>query len=262
MFAICSVLVASVLAQAPAVVQPGRIAGRVTLEGASTPIAGVRVTLVPTAQASEPPLHATTDQEGRYVFDRVATGEYYIHIAKPGFASVSNPAIFRVAPGQRLDSVNYALQRGAVIAGRILDASGEPIAGVMVTAMERAWPGLPIPNRPVPLVPAPIGATPKTDDVGKFRVAGLAAGTYVIVATQQPSMMPGALYRDADSPPPPPARPHRVAVQTFYPALPMRPPRSRLPFAQTQKSRTSSLCFRTRRRFASRESSWTRRATP
>jgi len=76
MLELCSLLLALSFAQAsPAAGAGGRIAGRVTVEGTNTPLAGVRVMLIPAAprmgMMGMPP-QATTDQDGRYAFERVA----------------------------------------------------------------------------------------------------------------------------------------------------------------------------------------------
>jgi len=226
MFTISSLLVALSLApQAPSAAQPGRISGRVTIAGTATPIAGARVTIVPAAPPAAPfdgPPAAITDQDGRYTFNRLASGTYYLQIAKTGFASLWEPdpprsTSLQLAPGQLLN-VDRQLQRGAVIAGRVVDSRGKPMAGISVRAMQRlTLPGLPVrPGRPAPFFPAP-GETQPTNDLGEFRIADLAAGEYVVAGTQdRPAMFdaPGVIATNA--PPPAPAA-HSAIVLTFYP---------------------------------------------
>jgi protocatechuate 3,4-dioxygenase beta subunit len=218
MFTTCSLLVTLSLAQAPAAAEPGRIVGRVTVAGTGAPVAGARVMLIAAAPPHAPldrPPAAITDQDGRYTFNRVASGTYYLHIDKAGFAPLLEPetprsASLQLAPGQRLDGVDRQLQRGAVITGRVVDSHGEPVPGVGVTAMQRiALPGIPVlQGRPAPLFPAP-GQMHTTNDIGEFRVADLAAGEYVVAAMQGRPMMFGA---------PQPARDaHTTFVLTFYP---------------------------------------------
>src|SRR4051812_43197216 len=92
MLDISSLLVALTLTQAaPAAEQTARIAGRITAEGANTPIAGARIMLMPAARPTGPmgrmgmPPQALTDQDGRYLFDRVAAGSYRVNADKSGF---------------------------------------------------------------------------------------------------------------------------------------------------------------------------------
>ena len=90
MLALGSLFLALTLAQAPpAADQNGRIAGRVTSEGANTPLAGVRLTLIPMSRPTAPmrmPPQVLTDADGRYAFDRVAPGPYRVSTEKSGYA--------------------------------------------------------------------------------------------------------------------------------------------------------------------------------
>ena len=68
------------------------------------------------------------------------------------------------------------LPRGSVIAGRIVDEFGEPIADASVTAMRSAWS-----NGKRRLQPA--GRAAQTNDLGQYRIFGLAPGDYYVSAT-------------------------------------------------------------------------------
>jgi hypothetical protein len=220
MTAIGSLLITFWLAQAPVANQFGQISGYVTTTGSATPLSGVRVTLVPTSPSASPftrPSQTITDQQGFYLFDRVAAGGYFITLTKSGFAppqdSYTDPsAMFQLAAGQHLDRVNRVLQRGGTIAGRVLDPKGTPLADAHVTVMQRlALPGLPrVPGQPAPLYPAP-GEMQPTNDLGEFRASGLAAGEYVVAARQERTMMVGATAS------PPPQRGQPIIALTFYP---------------------------------------------
>jgi len=92
--------------------------------------------------------------------------------------------MFEVAAGQTLDGVTVSLRKGGVIAGRVLDSFGQPIAGASVTTLLKR---LNSPGRPTgqtwdgaPLL-MPFGQG-QTNDRGEFRIFGLAPGEYVIVA--------------------------------------------------------------------------------
>ena len=169
----------------------GRIAGRVTIEGANTPVAGTRIVLFPTARPTGPmgpmgpmgmPPQTLTDQDGRFVFDKLAPGSYRLDVQKTGFAPLVEPGrapTTQVSTGQTTE-IAVHLQKGAVIAGKVLDASGEPLTDARIMAMHRfdgnapAAPG-------VRLIPAP-GGGQQTNDLGEFRLAGLAPGEYYVAA--------------------------------------------------------------------------------
>jgi hypothetical protein len=72
--------------------------------------------------------------------------------------------------------VDFSLPRGSVIAGRILDEFGEPMSDVQVAAQRYQY----FQGRRR-LVPA--GRTGTTNDIGEFRVFGLAPGQYYLSAT-------------------------------------------------------------------------------
>jgi protocatechuate 3,4-dioxygenase beta subunit len=78
-----------------------------------------------------------------------------------------------VADNQAFDRVTISLPRGAVIAGRVTDENGQPIARVQVYGM---WfpAGSPRGVRN--------GGGAQTDDLGQFRLFGLQPGEYLVVA--------------------------------------------------------------------------------
>jgi protocatechuate 3,4-dioxygenase beta subunit len=93
-----------------------------------------------------------------------------------------------VADGQLLESIDFVLPRGAVIAGRITDEFGEPVADAMVQAMRfQFYNG----QRRL----APTGRGAQTDDIGQYRLHGLQPGDYLVSARvmgAQMALPPGA----------------------------------------------------------------------
>lgn len=136
------------------------------------------------------PPQAITDQDGRFVFDALAPGEYRLNAQKIGFAPLlgpgSRPGTIQVAAGQTVDGVNVQLQKGGVIAGKVLDPSGEPLADARVTAMRRInLPGMAAAPR---FTPAPMQGSQQTNDLGEFRLSGLPPGEYYVAAMPQRAM--------------------------------------------------------------------------
>jgi len=179
-------VVALSLSQAAPPLAAGRIAGRVMAEGTNTPIAGARIMLMPSGRPAGPmgmPPLAVTDVNGRFVIEGVAAGEYHVNVQKAGFAPISDPTepppTITVAAGQSLDNVDFRLQKGGAITGRVIDANGEPVPEVSIMAMRR-FPASAAGDR---LFPAPVQGGQLTNDIGEFRVSGLAPGEYFIAAT-------------------------------------------------------------------------------
>lgn len=133
---------------------------------------------------------ASTDEEGRWEIKDLPAGRYNLTASKGGYVQLNygqrrpfeRGRPLELADGQTLDNVNFNLPRGSVIAGRIVDEFGEPIADAMVSAMHyRTFSGR---RR---LVPA--GRFGSTDDMGHFRLYGLAPGDYYVSATLRPAGM-------------------------------------------------------------------------
>jgi hypothetical protein len=179
--------VAISLSQSAPAAPTGRIAGRVTVEGANTAIAGARVMLFPAGPPTGPigmRPQATTDQDGRFVFDRLAPGEYHLNVQKTGFAPLlgpgTRPGTIQLAAGQTVDGVSVQLQKGGVIAGKVLDPSGEPFTDARIMALRRI--DVSVGAAGPRLVPAPMQGLQQTNDLGEFRVSGLAPGEYYVAA--------------------------------------------------------------------------------
>jgi protocatechuate 3,4-dioxygenase beta subunit len=207
-----------VLMQAAAAPSSVTVSGRVLEEGTQAPIAAAQVTLFRfqrmTTQRAFPgpdrPRIATTDSNGRYVFEGVDAGQYRIAVQKAGFAvpdefAINPSGLIDLKAGERRTDVNMTMQRGAVIVGRIFDASGEPLADVQMMAMRKP----PLPPGVPPgvarsdfLVPGGQGA--QSNDVGEFRLFGLPSGEYIVQATPNHNFGPQA-----------PSATTRIA--TFYP---------------------------------------------
>ena len=186
------VALAFTLTQEAAVPQQAAVAGTVFDAGSNTPVAGAQVTLMSLALRPQPgrppePLIATTDQNGRYQFDALEPGRYRVSVHKAGFATMSGPGLpeATLKAGERKTDLNVTIQRGAAIVGRVLDENGEPIANANVMA----WRRRPVPNgaaAPERLGLIPAGPVALTDDLGEFRLFGLASGEVYVEATSHP----------------------------------------------------------------------------
>jgi hypothetical protein len=211
--------------------QTARISGRVVEDGTNAPLSGARVTVYAIGGppvTSFPPLppQTTTDEFGRYVFDGLPPGRYRLNAQKGGFAPQlpPDPSAFRsfdLAAGQSLDGVDISLQRGAVIAGQILDpSSGAPLADAVVTAMKRFGGGAPAGvNGSVAGRLMPAGASVQTNDLGEFRIFGLPPGEYFVAAILRRDFGLATNFADGGSNQAPRA-PATGAVLTFYPGTP------------------------------------------
>lgn len=189
-----SVCVAGVLMLAPGVlgaVQPAESGALMAQSGRFARIAGVVVTTDDTPQPvrraivtlSGGPLslslNAITDDEGRFEIGDVPPGRFTIAASRASYVTIASGASaprragvpLVVEAGQRLTGIRLQLARGAAIAGTVRDIEGEPMPGAVVRLARR---------RGSDLVTLP--ETVATDDRGGYRLFGLAAGEYFVVA--------------------------------------------------------------------------------
>jgi len=170
-----------------------RIRGRIVAADTGAPLRRAQVRISSTeARVNR---SATTDAEGRYEFSELPEGRYNIFVTRSGYVSLSfgqqrpfeqgRPLV--LASAQEADKIDFALPRGGVIAGRVTDELGEPIAGVRVQAMRYQY----LPNGRRQLTP--VGGAPfslMTNDLGEFRIYSLMPGTYVVSAAPIDTVMP------------------------------------------------------------------------
>jgi protocatechuate 3,4-dioxygenase beta subunit len=131
-----------------------------------------------------------TDESGQFEFRDLASGAYTIGGSKTGFSpapadgvpSAARPAIsgsrvIRLSAGEAMDRVEIRLAPWGSIEGHVLDEYGDPVEGARVQVLALRYEA----GRRR-LVPAAGSAAP-TDDLGRYRVFGVAPGRYVISAT-------------------------------------------------------------------------------
>jgi hypothetical protein len=166
----------------------GAIAGVVVVadpaSGAERPQPVRRATVMLASGLTVVPRTAATDDEGRFEFTGLAAGNYTLVTQKPAWvssvygarsASDTQGIPIAVVDGQRVDGLRIPLSRGAVVAGTLRYASGVPASNVAVQVLRVSRVDG---QRQVTMVAQP----GETNDLGAFRVFGLAGGDYVVQA--------------------------------------------------------------------------------
>lgn len=223
-------------AQTPA--PSGSLSGRVMVEGATTATPVARALVIIDAGDAQGERLAVTDQDGRFRFDGVTTGRYLVRATKVGWV----PAMYGSPRPGRPPGVRVAVERnanveieipmtpGSVIAGRVVDSEGRPVARQFPWLLESRMVG---DQRLISRTrfPYSVGSFERsTNDLGEFRLFGLPPGTYYLALS--PSMPGGTRFvtdaevrwamqppgTDRDGPPPPGA----VAgyARLYYPGTP------------------------------------------
>lgn len=126
----------------------------------------------------------STAADGRFEIKDLPAGRYSISASKGAFVTIQygqrrtgEPGTpIELADGQVAEKVNFFLYRGSVIAGRIVDESGDAMSGVNVQPMRYQFMAG---SRRL----MPTGASDRTDDQGAYRLYGLAPGDYYVSAT-------------------------------------------------------------------------------
>ena len=175
----------------------GKIQGRVMATDTGNPLRGALVQI--TANELQIRRAAVTDAEGRYEADALPAGRYSLSVSKGGYVTLQfgqqrpfeQGRPLELSDAQVADRIDFALPRGGVITGRVVDSFGDPIAGVRVDARRYQY----LPGGQRQLVPAGSLGNIASDDRGQYRIYGLMPGTYVVAAAPAASstiIMPGA----------------------------------------------------------------------
>jgi hypothetical protein len=133
---------------------------------------------------ASPPVTVISDSEGRFAFAQVAAGSYRLSTSKDGYApacvdgrtSPGNPGIpLTVKSGESALGLQIHLVKSAVVTGRIFDSGGRPSVRIPVSLMRKVFD-----DTGAPTMSATNSTT--TDDRGEFRIFGIVAGSYDVVA--------------------------------------------------------------------------------
>jgi protocatechuate 3,4-dioxygenase beta subunit len=171
-------------AQTAAAPPLGSISGVVVSDDASArPIARAAVTL--RSAALPRPLQVLTDEAGRFEFAGLRAASFTIAAAKASYLTLSygqttpgrgSGLPIALEAGQQLRDLRLVLPRGAVIAGRVVDDRGRPVANAPIQIMQyRTVNG----ERTLTNVG---GSWPQTDARGGYRAYGLLPGDYIVCA--------------------------------------------------------------------------------
>ncbi|HEY0873347.1 MAG TPA: carboxypeptidase-like regulatory domain-containing protein [Vicinamibacterales bacterium] len=159
----------------------GVIKGRVTAADTGRPLRRARITL--SGNTLTTGRSTSTNIRGEYELEGVPAGRYQIRVQRSGYLPMQygqrqpqEPAKpFELTNGQVIEKLDFALPRAGIIAGRVIDETGEAVSGVQVWPLRQEF----FRGRRR-MVPAASQAT--TDDIGHYRLLNLPPGEYVLMA--------------------------------------------------------------------------------
>jgi hypothetical protein len=109
------------------------VGGTVLNSVTKQPLGKARVGLMRMDRSAGAPAATTTDASGRFKLTGVPPGPYLVTVTRNGFSrkvviSGNAPPSLTLAPKQALKDLTQELAPAAVIAGRVVDQDGEPMA--------------------------------------------------------------------------------------------------------------------------------------
>ena len=128
---------------------------------------------------------AITDNSGAYEIKSLAAARYQLSAQKGSFVTLQYGQTrpfeqgkpLEVHDAQVIDKVDFSLPHGAVVTGRVVDEAGEPLTNVQVTLQRYQY----INGRRQ----LNGSAFASTNDIGEYRLFGVAPGQYFVSATMR-----------------------------------------------------------------------------
>jgi hypothetical protein len=158
-----------------------KVSGMVVKLAGSEPLRKARVQLWSQDDQSHS-VSAMTDPGGRFALKGIDPGRYKLIVSRAGYVTQEygqrkpdDPgAILSLRPGQEMKELLFRLIPSAVIAGKILDEDGEPLSGVVVSALRESYAEG---KRNLTT-----SDNASTNDLGEYRLFGLPPGKYFVSA--------------------------------------------------------------------------------
>ncbi|HYT26219.1 MAG TPA: carboxypeptidase regulatory-like domain-containing protein, partial [Actinomycetota bacterium] len=197
---------------------PGRISGRVVDAQTQTPVTDFQVSFAPDRSSGgggfgpggggrgggggragllaalgggRGDRQALHTDDGGFVLDDVPAGAWEVVVQAEGYQTARVGGITLDEGGKR-DGVDVRLRRGASIQGQVLDAnSGQPVLDAAITLRRPGGAGAPA---------LAADGDARTNSDGRFAVAGLAAGSYTVMARHPDYADNSALVDVKDAP--------------------------------------------------------------
>jgi protocatechuate 3,4-dioxygenase beta subunit len=196
------------------------LSGTVTKDPGSEPVKKALIELIAESQGDGGNYTALTGVDGGFRIESIVPGRYHLFVERTGFQEIdkhrrrSEGRVLTLSAGQDLKDLVIRLEAAAVVEGRVTDEDGDPLPEAQVAVMRQTF----VSGRSHW---EQVGAE-RTNDLGEYRISGLAAGSYFVSVTPPPnfrSLIEGTGNAPAAAPhngAALPEKPAPAAYQTTY----------------------------------------------
>jgi hypothetical protein len=184
---LCCFLACALAAQeapASAGAKPAILQGLVVKEPGSEPVKKVLIELIAESQNDAGNYTALSGNDGGFRIENITPGRYHLFAEHTGYQEIikhhqrSEGRVIALTAGQELKDLVIHLQAAAVIEGRVADEDGDPMAEAQAAVFRQTFVGGHTHWEQ-------IGAE-RTNDLGEYRISGLASGQYFVAVTPPP----------------------------------------------------------------------------
>jgi len=160
------------------------VSGTVIRSLDSAPLKNATVQLV-SGEDREHTIATRTAGDGHFELRNVPSGRYRLKVSRDGYVEQefgqkkpTDPgAMFVLRPGQKMSDLIFKLGRAGVITGHVFNADGEPMPNVMLNAIRQVY--------REGKREFESSAWDRSNDLGEYRIFGLAPGRYYVSAEEQ-----------------------------------------------------------------------------
>ncbi len=201
------------------------IEGIVTKEPGSEPVKKALIELIAESQTQGGDYTAVSGPDGGFRIEGILPGRYHLFAERTGLLEIdkhrarADGRVLTLSGGQELRDLRIRLQAAAVVRGRVTDEDGDPLANAQVSVLRQTFAS----GRSK----VEQAGGERTNDLGEYRIAGLAAGNYYVSVSPPPdfrSLIEAAGVAAADARNTGvPDKPAGTSYQTtYYPGTPDR----------------------------------------
>jgi hypothetical protein len=191
------------------------IEGIVTKDPSGEPVKKAVIELIAANQAAGGDYTAVSGPDGRFRIEGILPGRYHLFAERTGYLeterhqSRSEGRILALSAGQELKDVLIRLQAAAVVRGQVTDEDGDPLANAQVSVLRRTF----VSGRGRWVQ----AGAERTNDLGEYRIAGLAAGSYFVSVNPPPDFKSLIDNTPAGDKSGPSGKPVMAYQTTYYP---------------------------------------------